>query len=121
MSLDTRPPLRAALLLVLVAPLGCMGAKHGQVESSVAATRLPDFVGESREKASQELARLNIEFEVAPFAPPDDDLVFDQSPRPGAPLNRVALVTLHVHCQAAPCPSPPSGKQIYDPCSCAFR
>jgi hypothetical protein len=82
---------------------------------------VPDLIGMDRDAASLELDRLGNSFTIDASSPPEDDLVYSQAPAPGTPLLDVDSVKLSVHCMPIPCPSPPPGRQIYDPCSCANR
>jgi hypothetical protein len=108
------------LLLITMGGVSCDSVDQTG-DLSKAPHVLPNWVGETREMASQELDDLGIAFHVVAKAPPEDDLVFGQSPSPGVALANVDHVELRVHCQPAPCPSPPEGEAIYDPCSCASR
>jgi hypothetical protein len=49
------------------------------------------------------------------------DAVLAQRPRPDVRIPTHSLVVLRVDCTPAPCPAPPAGTTIFDPCSCAYR
>ncbi|MFN2589902.1 MAG: hypothetical protein ABR518_03945, partial [Actinomycetota bacterium] len=49
------------------------------------------------------------------------DRVARQVPLPGSTVSVGAEVLLVVYCKPAPCPSPPQGRTIYDPFTCATR
>ena len=86
-----------------------------------AANVLPDLVGLARPAAERKLETLDVLFLVEPVGGGDTDLVTRQFPQAGTPLKQTTHVMLNVQCKPRPCPQPPGGKQLYDPCSCAYR
>lgn len=86
-----------------------------QVES------VPDLVGMKRVAASKRLGDLGVLFLIHPVRGRDDDEVVAQEPGAGTLAQASTSVLLRVRCEPRPCPPPPEGKQLYDPCSCAWR
>lgn len=82
---------------------------------------LPDLVGTSKAAAERRLASLGLLYVIDPVGTPFDDRVVGQRPAAGTPLEEVDEMVLEVRCQPAPCPSPPAGEVIFDPCTCASR
>lgn len=82
---------------------------------------VPDLVGLGRNAASARLDELGVLYVVAPLKGRDDDRVARQTPGPGSPIRPATSVLLQVRCDPKPCPPPPEGKQLYDPCSCSWR
>lgn len=82
---------------------------------------LPDLVGMQRAAASGKLDELGVLYLIDPVKGRDDDRVLTQNPAPGTSLRPSTNVLLQVRCDPKPCPPPPEGKQMYDPCSCSWR
>lgn len=80
---------------------------------------LRDLTGRSRQDAVAEIERVDLAYRVEPAGAPHDDRVVGQDPPPGTLLDEGDTVTLRVRCEPAPCPAPPEGEEIVDPCSCA--
>lgn len=80
---------------------------------------LLDLTGRSREDAIEELEDNELAYRVdAQGIDPLDDRVVSQDPPPGSVLAEGTVVTLVVRCRPAPCPAPPEGEAIVDPCGC---
>ena len=82
---------------------------------------VPHLIGLYRPEAERALETRGLLVEVRPQAGGNDDLVVGQRPDPDVRIRRHSLVVLLVRCTPAPCPAPPEGTSIFDPCSCAFR
>jgi len=82
---------------------------------------LPDLVGMQRAAAERKLDELGILFLVSPVKGKDDDRVMRQVPSPGISVAQAKHVMLSVRCEPRPCPQPPEGRQMYDPCACLWR
>lgn len=82
---------------------------------------IPNVVGLQRNAAERQLERLDVLFLVNPVSGRDDDRVLAQSPAAGTPLGKAKHVLISVRCRPKPCPMPPEGKQMYDPCACLSR
>jgi len=82
---------------------------------------IPDLVGMQRATAEKQLDDLGVLFLVNPVGDKDEDLVVSQNPAAGTPVGKAKHVLLTVRCLAKPCPMPPEGKQMYDPCACLSR
>jgi len=82
---------------------------------------IPDLVGLQRATAEKRLDDLSILFLVNPVGGKDDDRVMSQNPAAGIPIGQAKHVLLSVRCRPRPCPMPPEGKQMYDPCACLWR
>jgi hypothetical protein len=82
---------------------------------------VPDLVGMQRVAAEAKLKKIDILFLVEPVAGANNDKVVAQSPPPGTSAAQAKHVLIKVQCRPAPCPQPPEGKQLYDPCGCLWR
>jgi len=82
---------------------------------------IPNVVGMQRATAEKQLEDLDVLFLVNPVSGRDDDRVMAQSPAAGTPVGKAKHVLLSVRCRPKPCPMPPEGKQMYDPCACLSR
>jgi beta-lactam-binding protein with PASTA domain len=82
---------------------------------------VPHLVGLHRPEAVRALEARGLFVQVKPEGSVDDDVVVGQRPEADVRIPRHSLVVLTVRCVPAPCPAPPEGTTIYDPCSCAFR
>lgn len=89
--------------------------------SSPAGEVLPDLVGMSRAAAEKRLDDIGLLFLVNPVKGKDDDRVVAQNPASGTLVRRAKHLLLSVRCEPRPCPQPPEGKQLYDPCACQWR
>lgn len=83
--------------------------------------QVPNLVGLNKDEAVRIVDDLNVPYFVKPLGPPLDNSVIGQRPDPGTPLSETRSIVLQVRCAAAPCPSPPAGTVIFDPCTCATR
>ena len=96
-----------------------------QVASPPAATSgpevIPNVVGMRRTTAEKQLEDLDVLFLVNPVSGRDDGRVVAQSPAAGTPVGKAKHVLLSVRCRPKPCPMPPEGEQMYDPCACLSR
>ena len=81
---------------------------------------VPDLVGMRRVAASRQLDDLGVLYLIDPVKGRSDRVV-RQNPAPGAAVRPATNVLLQVRCDPKPCPPPPEGKQLYDPCSCSWR
>jgi beta-lactam-binding protein with PASTA domain len=80
---------------------------------------LLDLTNRPREDAIRELEDNELAYRVqAQPVDPLDDRVVAQDPAPGSVLAEGTVVTLIVRCQPRPCPAPPPGEQVVDPCGC---
>lgn len=82
---------------------------------------IPDVVGMQRAAAEKQLDGMGILFLVNPVGGKDDDRIVAQNPAAGIPVAKAKHVLLSVRCRPRPCPMPPEGKQMYDPCACLWR
>jgi len=83
--------------------------------------QVPDVRGLPRGWAELLLTNVGLLPVVNPIAGSKDDVVVAQKPGPGAKAPPASRVELDVRCAPLPCPAPPPGKSIFDPCSCASR
>ncbi len=92
--------------------------------ASTQAVRVPELIGKSRVRAIRAVLQLALNVRVVPLGRPKGrprDRVARQVPLPGSRVPLGAEVVLAVYCSPRPCPSPPPGRTIYDPCTCATR
>jgi beta-lactam-binding protein with PASTA domain len=82
---------------------------------------IPNVVGMQRATAEKQLEDLGVLFLVNPVGGKDDDRVMSQNPAAGTPVGKAKHVLLSVRCRPKPCPMPPEGRQMYDPCACLWR
>jgi hypothetical protein len=82
---------------------------------------IPDVVGMHRNAAERSLDSLGVLYLIDPIGGRDDDLVLRQHPAAGEPVRPSTNVLLSVRCHPKPCPPPPEGQNLYDPCACRWR
>ena len=113
------------MFLLLLAGCSPSGGEDGAATVHTvkppAGVLVPHLVGLSRSEAERSLLTRGLLVEVRPQTGVADDLVVGQRPDADLRVRRHSLVVLLVRCLPAPCPAPPEGTTIYDPCSCAFR
>ncbi|HJP65883.1 MAG TPA: PASTA domain-containing protein [Actinomycetota bacterium] len=91
---------------------------------SIPTVEVPSLKGAKRTEAVQAVLALGLNVRVVPLghrAGQPVDRVAQQVPLAGSRVPPGAEVTLAAYCRPKPCPSPPPGRTIYDPCSCATR
>ena len=126
-----RETLLACGLVVTVSAVGCTTTAPPPptptVPTPTASTetaKVPNLVTKSRAVAIQAVLKLRLNVRVVPLGEPagkPKDHVARQVPLPGSTVAIGAEVLLVVYCKPAPCKSPPKGRTIYDPCTCATR
>jgi hypothetical protein len=106
----------------IAAPSPSSGQSPGSPTASVGAhTRVvPNLVGLSRKDAEAALKKLPPLYIVDGLGG-GSDLVVNQNPAAGTLLKGVTRIAIGVRCKPKPCPAPPEGSILYDPCSCSFR
>jgi beta-lactam-binding protein with PASTA domain len=112
---------RIILAIVALAVLSPMAPAHSSVSASKWTT-VPNVKGLLRGRAEEHLRHHHLRPDV--HASPSgeaSDRVMKQHPYAGKVVKRGTHVTIYCDCYPAPCPSPPPGDVIYDPCSCATR
>jgi hypothetical protein len=95
--------------------------RHPRTVQGPGGVLVPHLVGLSRREAERALETRGLFVKVQPEGGVIDDLVVGQRPEADVRVPRHSLIVLTVRCVPAPCPAPPEGTTIYDPCSCAFR
>ncbi|HYU56713.1 MAG TPA: PASTA domain-containing protein [Actinomycetota bacterium] len=81
---------------------------------------LGDMVGRQRRDAEALLEDAGLDVRVEPRGG-DSDIVVAQDPAAGSLVEDGTEVRLAVECVPAPCPTPPQGQEIVDPCGCVTR
>jgi hypothetical protein len=81
---------------------------------------VPDVTQLTTTQADRILTRVGLMIRVNTVGG-DDALVVSQTPLPGTIVDPGSRVRVRARCYPAPCPSPPKGEHIYDPCTCASR
>jgi len=79
---------------------------------------VPDLRGLDTRHADQLLEAYGLKLSVNPIGGKTNKVVA-QRPEVGTVVPLLTVVTVQARCFAAPCPFPGTGKQIYDPCTCA--
>ena len=116
------------MALVAVAAAGCTtgrprvpAAPPSQTLTNGGGVLVPHLVGVDRAQAETLVEDRGLYVRVDPRGTTQTDTVVAQDPRPDVRIPAHSLVVLTVDCTPAPCPAPPAGATIFDPCSCAFR
>jgi hypothetical protein len=92
--------------------------------ASTETVEVPRLVEKSRVGAIRAVLKLGLNVRVVPLGEPSGkpkDRVARQVPLAGSRVPIGAEVVLVVYCRPSPCSSPPKGRTIYDPCTCATR
>jgi hypothetical protein len=122
-----------AVVVVAATAVGCgapprpSATPSSPAPSPLASTEtvsVPDLAEKSRAGAIRAVLGLGLNVRVVPLGEPagkPKDHVARQVPLPGSTVPLGAEVLLVVYCRPAPCQSPPRGRTIYDPCTCATR
>ncbi len=85
---------------------------------------MPGLVGLPRNTAESIMTTMGLAYTVETSVPSDaspSDTVLSQTPPAGTTIATTRGVFIVVQCVPAPCPTPPPGHEIYDPCTCAIR
>jgi hypothetical protein len=112
-----------ALIVLVLLPTASLSEARGTERTEPGMVHVPKLVGMLREKAEHRLRYRGLKPDVVPAGQGDSrtDRVLRQHPHKGKAVQAGSHVKIWCDCYPAPCPSPPPGREIYDPCSCATR